>query len=836
MSETSLSAPSLRGSISRRSNSIRQSFTSASRRLSTTSPRGSEPSLAGLSLSSTCHSTASIGTLTSNINAVTFVFSKQVPKVRLPKSVGQKNVPVENVLIPTELLTGIVLDRVTHKKRRERVVSINRQLLEISWDPKKSSSRFTIDDMISMYCGSQACPYQNELGKNLTPTDVSRWITIVYLYEKKKIRELHMISKSDQEFMALKKTIQSLWSLRKSCESLIRLPKSILENEWMCLNVNCLTFDQVVGLLNWHNIILPPEYLKKLHQEVNQNKEIVTFADFFHLTRLLGKREEVDKVYDKVTGGDVLTFEKFTEFCLQKQKMSSDTNFEQLFEKYSDGNFISKKDFCNFLMSEEDNELIQQRQVEMDEPLTQYFISSSHNTYLPNRQVLDDSSVEPYIKQLLSNCRCVEIDVWDGDNIPMVGHHVYVSGSVHMLMTKEIKLTTVLLAINEFAFETSGMPVILSFEIRCNLDNQRRVAKALIEIFGDKLVAKELGEDIPLLGQLQNKILVKVKAATESTTVCPIPEKGKFKKSKVIAKELGCLGVYLVGTKFKSFESLISQIPNHCFSFSETKINRLINLGKEEEDSFVSHNKKYFTRVYPDKTRVRSTNFDPIPYWKRGVQLVALNWQTYDLHTQFNEAMFAGTQGFIKKPRGLEKIRETRQIEIEVLSLWNLPGSFDSSSKDYSVSIEMYGLNEKKEMLKSHYFSSILSKASNETVSKHQKVWTMKKMKTSEENALVQVPVNYNYNNYETYTNSYNKFTSGEVKQKDWEFMFLRFIVKAEDRTTAVDEEDDDEEVIGQYIVKADSLNEGYRHVPLKDHESELEYKHARIFVNIKKK
>ncbi|KAG9257255.1 phosphatidyl inositol-specific phospholipase C [Emericellopsis atlantica] len=49
-------------------------------------------------------------------------------------------------------------------------------------------------------------------------------------------------------------------------------------------------------------------------------------------------------------------------------------------------------------------------------PLSSYFISSSHNTYLSGNQLSSDSTTESYTNVLLRGCRCVEVDVWDGDD------------------------------------------------------------------------------------------------------------------------------------------------------------------------------------------------------------------------------------------------------------------------------------------------------------------------------------------------------------------------------------------------------------------------------------
>lgn len=667
------------------------------------------------------------------------------------------------------LQRGTILTKVSKKKRKQMKFFLDFDTAKVYWNPQNPAKRFYIDDIKEIRVFEDAKNYREEYQ---VPEDAaSRWFTIIFADPEKSsknrpVKTMHLIAPDNATFEMWTTTLEHISRYRIGLMTGMAgsgQSEAILKAHWQREMSRLYSGPPADGK---ESLDLPAveNLCRSLH--INCSKNMIRaqftkadtvgnarldFAEFKDFLRRVKERKDVKELFKRVTADHKsgMTLEEFFLFVRDSQGEDVDTDprsWMSIFEKFirksrsrsrsqtelsepsTDAQGyarMSLEAFSLFLASSSNAVYSSQfPQSRFDRPLNEYFISTSHNTYLLGRQVAGASSTEAYITALQQGCRCVEIDCWDGaDGRPIVSHG--------RTMTSSVMFADCIEVINRYAFLSTDFPLILSLEVHCNPEQQAAMVAIMKNILGEQLLLEPLMTNCPILPspeELKRRILVKVKTSEDSeenglvpevavtgrkrsasspfarstvtsdsplfgssppisspATISPVDtpnstwfagrrsntatsmssasddsdavarsEKVKRQKSRIV-KELADLGVYTRGYKFRSFNTVESRRYNHVFSFAERSFESLCR-DSDSKAQLEKHNRRYLSRVYPSGFRLRSSNFDPNTFWRRGVQMVALNWQTYDVGMQMNQAMFAAGSdrtGYVLKPEGL---------------------------------------------------------------------------------------------------------------------------------------------------------------------------------------
>uniref|UniRef100_A0A8R1EV71 Phosphoinositide phospholipase C n=1 Tax=Caenorhabditis japonica TaxID=281687 RepID=A0A8R1EV71_CAEJA len=248
----------------------------------------------------------------------------------------------------------------------------------------------------------------------------------------------------------------------------------------------------------------------------------VSKAEFVDLYKEIGTRPEIYFLMVRYANKDYLSCQDLRLFLETEQGMVGVTtdNCETIIEQYEpcfeakENNLMTVDGFTSFLFSPECGIFDPNHRVvtmDMKQPFSHYFISSSRKTYLVEDQ-LGPASFDGFSSALKRNCRLVEFDLWDpnekgGEREPSVQNGQYANS--------KIPISSALKTIREFAFERSRYPLLLKISVHCSTDWQKVAAKLIVTHLGTKLYVPtndptdwDDEANVPTPWDFQNRILI----------------------------------------------------------------------------------------------------------------------------------------------------------------------------------------------------------------------------------------------------------------------------------------------------------------------------------------
>uniref|UniRef100_A0A8B9HEE1 Phosphoinositide phospholipase C n=1 Tax=Astyanax mexicanus TaxID=7994 RepID=A0A8B9HEE1_ASTMX len=522
-----------------------------------------------------------------------------------------------------------------------------------------------------------------------------------------------------------------------------------------------LSIGEVLQLLHKLNVNLPRQKVRELFEEADtdDHQGCLAFEEFCNFYKIISTRCDLYLLMLTYSHRkEHMDIHDLLRFLESEQKMVTIsreycqmiiTQFEPCPRNRAQ-NVLGIDGFTNYMRSPagdifnpEHNQVNQ----DMTQPLTNYYIASSHNTYLTGDQLLSQSRVDMYAYVLQAGCRCVEVDCWDGPDGEPIVHHGYT-------LTSKILFRDVVETINKYAFAKSQYPVIISIENHCSVPQQKKMAQYLTEVLKDKLDLSNININefrrLPSPETLRGKILVKGKKLpanidedaeegdvsdedsgeeedeeedeqTNEEVIHEFNKQVKLKKRPVLSdsdtdqessggnpnktmrlsRALSDLVKYTKSVRVHDIETQAHASSWQVSSLNESISNQILQF---KPGQLVRFNQRQLLRVYPSNYRVDSSNFNPQPFWNAGCHLVALNYQTEGRMLQLNRAKFAanGNCGYVLKPKCMCKgafnpvlsdplpgHRKT-QLVLKIISGQQLPKPKDSMLGDRGEIIDPY--------------------------------------------------------------------------------------------------------------------------------------------------
>ncbi|XP_068096782.1 1-phosphatidylinositol 4,5-bisphosphate phosphodiesterase eta-2 isoform X3 [Hyperolius riggenbachi] len=394
----------------------------------------------------------------------------------------------------------------------------------IRWRPsrKNEKAKISIDSIQEVCEGKQSEIFQRYADGSFDPN------CCFSIYYGDHMESLDLVSSSGEEARTWITGLKYLMAGISDEDSLSKRQRT--RDQWLKQTFDeadkngdgSLSINEVLQLMHKLNVNLPRQKVKQMFKEADtdDNQGTLGFDEFCAFYKMMSTRRDLYLLMLTYSNHkDHLDADDLKRFLETEQKMTNVTKencldivakFEPCPENKKDG-VLGIDGFTNYMRSpagdifNPEHYLVNQ---DMTLPLSNYFIASSHNTYLTGDQLMSQSRVDMYSWVLQAGCRCVEVDCWDGPEGEPIVHHGYT-------LTSKILFKDVIETINKYAFIKNDYPVILSIENHCSVMQQKKMAQYLTEILGDKLDLSSImnGDPakLPSPDNLKGKILVKGK-------------------------------------------------------------------------------------------------------------------------------------------------------------------------------------------------------------------------------------------------------------------------------------------------------------------------------------
>ncbi|KIL66536.1 hypothetical protein M378DRAFT_160517 [Amanita muscaria Koide BX008] len=444
--------------------------------------------------------------------------------------------------VPQDLVQGTTLTKVSQKQQKQLTVSIDPNEGRILYKSRVSGI-IPIESIKELRTGHEGAYYRDHF--SLPASYDERWITIVHI-RNCEYKTTHFVAPTLDVFNLWDQTLRRLHAVRQglmqglgNLEVREKLWEKIYWKDADSSGDKRLDSAEMRNLCCRLGILLSePEFQSLFKQADTRNKGYLEYADFQQFAKIVKRRPEMETIYNKLcesTNG-TLNLTVFQRFMREYQKSKlSDEELKAIFERHTAASASSSvqhtpdiqvtentsprkldmrmDQFRTFLLSEDNSPFSEQNKgvwQDMTRPISEYYISSSHNTYLVGHQLVGVSTIEGYIRALLHSCRTVEMDIYDGT----AGEPVVYHGNT---LTFKVTVRDICQAISKYAFVTSPYPVMISAEIHCNVKQQDKMVEIMREIFDSALIStpddgtKPKIDQLPSPDDLKGKILLKAK-------------------------------------------------------------------------------------------------------------------------------------------------------------------------------------------------------------------------------------------------------------------------------------------------------------------------------------